>query len=129
MAHQTVVDIRRSVVLPEDGDPVAVAAGMNPGMSAWVGLRRRISFQPGRRVLVLGATGNAGQLAIQVAGTWARPRSSPPAARRAVAALPALGATATVLLGAADLADRLAKTPPTSTSSSTTCGANPPPTP
>jgi NADPH:quinone reductase-like Zn-dependent oxidoreductase len=36
-------------------------------MSSWVALRRRISFEPGQSVLILGATGNAGRLAIQVA--------------------------------------------------------------
>jgi NADPH:quinone reductase-like Zn-dependent oxidoreductase len=44
-----------------------VAAGMNPGMSAWVALRKRIAFERGQRVLVLGATGNAGQMAVQLA--------------------------------------------------------------
>jgi NADPH:quinone reductase-like Zn-dependent oxidoreductase len=36
-------------------------------MSSWVALRRRVPIQPGQSVLVLGATGNAGQMAIQVA--------------------------------------------------------------
>ena len=36
-------------------------------MSSWVALRRRVDFQPGQRVLILGATGNAGQMAVQVA--------------------------------------------------------------
>jgi len=36
-------------------------------MSSWVALRRRISFQAGQRVLVLGATGNAGRMAVQIA--------------------------------------------------------------
>lgn len=67
MAEQTVADLRRSIVLPADSDPVPVAAAMNPAMSSWVGLRRRITFTPGQRVLVLGATGNAGRLAVQVA--------------------------------------------------------------
>jgi NADPH:quinone reductase-like Zn-dependent oxidoreductase len=67
MADQTVVDLRRSIVLPDGSDPVAIAAAMNPAMSSWVALRRRISFEPGQSVLVLGATGNAGRLAIQVA--------------------------------------------------------------
>jgi NADPH:quinone reductase-like Zn-dependent oxidoreductase len=40
---------------------------MNPAMSSWVALRRRISFSPGQRVAILGATGNAGRMAIQVA--------------------------------------------------------------
>src|SRR6266568_263466 len=30
MAEQTVIDTRRSIVLPSGSDPVAVAAGMNP---------------------------------------------------------------------------------------------------
>ncbi|WP_372666346.1 quinone oxidoreductase family protein [Amycolatopsis kentuckyensis] len=67
MAERTVVDVRRSVVLPADADPIAVAAGMNPAMSAWIALRRRIEFAAGQDVLVLGATGNAGRLAVQVA--------------------------------------------------------------
>jgi NADPH:quinone reductase-like Zn-dependent oxidoreductase len=67
MAEQTVVNLRRSFVLAEDSDPVLIAAAMNPAMSSWVALRRRISFRPGQSVLVLGAIGNAGQLAVQIA--------------------------------------------------------------
>ena len=67
MAERAVVDRRRAVVLPEGTDPVAVAAAMNPAMSSWIALRRRANFQPGGSVLVLGATGNAGQLAVQIA--------------------------------------------------------------
>ena len=48
MAEQTVVDVRRSVVLPESSDPVAVAAAMNPAMSSWIALRRRVRFEPGQ---------------------------------------------------------------------------------
>jgi NADPH:quinone reductase-like Zn-dependent oxidoreductase len=67
MAEQTVIDSRRSVELPEDADPVLIAAAMNPAMSSWIALRRRISFRPGQKVMILGATGNAGQLAVQIA--------------------------------------------------------------
>jgi NADPH:quinone reductase-like Zn-dependent oxidoreductase len=67
MAEKTVIDQRRSVVLPDAADPILVAAGMNPAMSSWVALRRRIEFQPGRTVLILGATGSSGQMAVQVA--------------------------------------------------------------
>ncbi|BCJ49909.1 NADPH:quinone reductase [Actinoplanes sp. NBRC 14428] len=66
-AERTVIDVRRSVVLPRDSDPVRIAAAMNPAMSSWVALRRRIDFATGRRVLVLGATGNAGRMAVQIA--------------------------------------------------------------
>jgi NADPH:quinone reductase-like Zn-dependent oxidoreductase len=67
MAEHTLVDRRRSAPLPADADPAAIAAAMNPAMSSWIALRRRIDFKPGRRVLILGATGNAGRLAVQVA--------------------------------------------------------------
>jgi NADPH:quinone reductase-like Zn-dependent oxidoreductase len=67
MAEQTVIDLRRSVVLPDDTDPILIAAAMNPAMSSWLALRQRTTSQPGQRVLVLGATGNAGQLAVQIA--------------------------------------------------------------
>lgn len=99
MAEQTVIDLRRSVVLPEGSDPVLIAAAMNPAMSSWVALRRRVAFSPGQKVLVLAATGNAGRMAVQVAkhlgashviGAGRRPER--------LAALTALGADATVSL-------------------------------
>ncbi|MGW1619552.1 quinone oxidoreductase family protein [Streptomyces sp. NPDC002172] len=67
MAERTVIDVRRSVVLPDGIDPVQIAAAMNPVMSSWVALRRRIDFGRRQRVLILGGTGNAGRMAIQVA--------------------------------------------------------------
>jgi NADPH:quinone reductase-like Zn-dependent oxidoreductase len=102
MAERTVVDLRRSVVLPEGSDPVTLAAGMNPAMSSWVALRRRIAFERGWKVLVLGATGNAGRMAIEVSrhlgaayvvGAGRRPER--------LAVLGALGADATVSLDGA----------------------------
>ena len=67
MADKAVVDPRRSVGLPDGTDVAKVAAAMNPAMSSWVALRRRVPLQPGQSVLVLGATGNAGTMAVQVA--------------------------------------------------------------
>jgi NADPH:quinone reductase-like Zn-dependent oxidoreductase len=67
MADRTVIDVRRSIPLPGDADPILLAAAMNPGMSSWVALQRRITFRPGQSVLILGGTGSAGQLAIQIA--------------------------------------------------------------
>ncbi|MFG2955751.1 zinc-binding alcohol dehydrogenase family protein [Streptomyces sp. NPDC048291] len=67
MAERTVLDPRRAVPLPAGADPVTVAAAMNPAMSSWVALRRRITFESGQGILVLGATGNAGRMAVQVA--------------------------------------------------------------
>ena len=67
MAERAVVDLRRTVPLPEQADAVKVAAAMNPAMSSWVALRRRVHLEPGQSVLILGATGNAGSMAVQVA--------------------------------------------------------------
>ena len=67
MADRAVVDIRRSIELPDDVDVEKIAAAMNPAMSAWVALRRRVPIEAGQSVLVLGATGNAGSMAVQVA--------------------------------------------------------------
>jgi NADPH:quinone reductase-like Zn-dependent oxidoreductase len=67
MADHAVVDLRRTVSLPETVDITKVAAALNPAMSAWVALRRRVPLKPGQSVLVLGATGNAGGMAVQVA--------------------------------------------------------------
>ena len=67
MAEKALIDKRRSIELPEEVDAATVAATMNPAMSAWVALRLRVPLQPGQSVLVLGATGNAGTMAIQVA--------------------------------------------------------------
>ena len=67
MADKALVDPRRSIDLPDGVDVAKVAAAMNPAMSSWVALRRRVPLQPGQCVLVLGATGNAGAMAVQVA--------------------------------------------------------------
>jgi NADPH:quinone reductase-like Zn-dependent oxidoreductase len=67
MADKALVDARRSIELPDDADAAEVAAAMNPAMSSWVALRRRVPLEPGQSVLVLGATGNAGAMAVQVA--------------------------------------------------------------
>jgi NADPH:quinone reductase-like Zn-dependent oxidoreductase len=72
---------------------------MNPAMSSWVALRRRTNFQAGQSVLVLGATGNAGRMAVQIANLFGA--SSIVAAGRnteRLGELGALGATGTVLL-------------------------------
>ncbi len=53
--------------LPEGIDDVTAAGIANPAMSSWATLTARAKFVPGESVLILGATGVAGQLAIQVA--------------------------------------------------------------
>jgi len=67
LAERTVVDPQRSLVLPRDCDPVAIAAAMNPAMAAWLALRCRVPFKKKQEVLVLGATGSAGAMAVQIA--------------------------------------------------------------
>jgi len=99
MATRTVIDTRRSVALPDGADVVKIAAAMNPAMSAWVALRRRVPIKPGQSVLVLGATGNAGQMAVQVArrlGAGHVVGAGRDQAR--LAELPGIGADATVAL-------------------------------
>ena len=99
LADRTVIELDRSVVMPDDVDPVQLAAAMNPIMSSWVALRRRIDFRRRQRVLVLGATGNAGRLAIQVAKRFGAARVVA-AGRDAtrLAELPGLGADETCTL-------------------------------
>ncbi len=67
MATRAVVDPRRTVPLPAGVDIAKIAAAMNPAMSSWVALRRRVELAPGACVLILGATGNAGTMAVHIA--------------------------------------------------------------
>jgi NADPH2:quinone reductase len=54
------------VPLPGALDDATAAAIANPAMSSWVALDRA-EFQSGESVLILGATGTSGQLAVQIA--------------------------------------------------------------
>ncbi|MBF6445340.1 zinc-binding alcohol dehydrogenase family protein [Nocardia farcinica] len=67
LAQRLLIDPGAAIPVPDGADPAVVAATMNPAMSSWVALRTRVSFEPGKSVLVLGATGNAGSMAVQVA--------------------------------------------------------------
>jgi NADPH:quinone reductase-like Zn-dependent oxidoreductase len=59
----------RAMCIPiPDGLDDATAAGIaNPAMSSWVALTARAKFIAGESVLILGATGIAGHLAVQIA--------------------------------------------------------------
>ncbi|WP_405782621.1 zinc-binding alcohol dehydrogenase family protein [Streptomyces sp. NBC_00859] len=110
MAEQALVDPRRAVPLPEHADPVVIAAAMNPAMSSWVALRRRVPFRRGQSVLVLGATGNAGRMAVQIARHLGAARIVAAGRdRRRLDLLTGLGATDVVALTGdpAAAADRL----------------------
>jgi NADPH:quinone reductase-like Zn-dependent oxidoreductase len=99
MATRTVIDSRHTIPLPDGADIVKIAAAMNPAMSSWVALRRRVPIEAGQSVLVLGATGNAGQMAVQVAKRLGAGRVVGAGRDRArLAALPGIGADATVAL-------------------------------
>lgn len=67
MAERAAAPLSKCIPLPEGLSDVEAAAIANPGMSAWVSLKERAKLVAGETVLVLGATGVAGQLAIQVA--------------------------------------------------------------
>jgi NADPH2:quinone reductase len=66
-AERAVSEPWMCIPLPETVDDVTAAAMMNPGMSSWAALTARARFVAGESVLILGATGVAGQLAVQIA--------------------------------------------------------------
>jgi NADPH:quinone reductase-like Zn-dependent oxidoreductase len=67
MSERTVIRPSHCVFLPDNLDDVTAAAIANPGMSAWAALKHRAKLMPGETVLVNGATGTAGRLAVQIA--------------------------------------------------------------
>ena len=86
------------IPLPDALDDATAAAIANPAMSSWVALDRA-QFTPGESILILGATGTSGQLAVQIAKR--RGASRIVAAGRnpeALAKLNALGADAVISL-------------------------------
>lgn len=67
MGELTLVDSRHMIDVPEALDDVAAAALANPGMSCFAALLERARLQAGETVLINGATGSAGIVAVQVA--------------------------------------------------------------
>jgi NADPH:quinone reductase-like Zn-dependent oxidoreductase len=67
LAEKSLVRHQQCVVIPDSVDDITAAAIANPGMSAWAALVERARLQPGETVLVNGATGSAGRLAVQLA--------------------------------------------------------------
>ena len=63
----TVADEDAVYPVPAGVSEVAAAAAFWPGMISWCALRWHAALQPGESVLVLGATGNIGQVAVQAA--------------------------------------------------------------
>jgi NADPH:quinone reductase-like Zn-dependent oxidoreductase len=67
MAEWSLARVGRTIPLPASVDDVTAAALGNPGLASWGAMIGRARLQPGETVLVNGATGVAGQQAVQVA--------------------------------------------------------------
>ncbi len=67
MAEHTIVSRAWCLPIPDDVDDVTAAALPNPALSSWLPLVWRARLKPDESVLILGATGVAGKLAIQIA--------------------------------------------------------------
>jgi NADPH:quinone reductase-like Zn-dependent oxidoreductase len=67
MAERTVVRKAFAFPVPDALDDYTAAAIPNPGVSAWLSLEYRARLAPGENVLILGATGVTGRLAIKIA--------------------------------------------------------------
>jgi NADPH:quinone reductase-like Zn-dependent oxidoreductase len=96
MAERTVALATQIAPLPDGLDDVTAAAIANPGMSSWAALKERARLQPGETVLINGATGTAGHLAIQIARHFGAAKVI--AVGRNLEALNALHADATIAL-------------------------------
>jgi NADPH:quinone reductase-like Zn-dependent oxidoreductase len=100
MAEKAVVRPSQCIPLPEDLNDVTAAAIANPGMSSWAAFKERAELTAGETVLVNGATGTAGRLAVQIAKYMgARKVVATGRNAEALKALPRLGADVTIPLG------------------------------
>jgi NADPH2:quinone reductase len=67
MAERVDFPASRAIPVPDDLDDAAAAACGIAGIAGWVPVARRAPVQPDDRVLVLGATGTVGTVAVQAA--------------------------------------------------------------
>jgi len=67
MAQRTVAPATFCFPVPNSLDDATAAALPNPGVSAWLVLSQRAKIAKGETVLILGATGVTGKLAVQIA--------------------------------------------------------------
>ncbi len=107
-AQRSRIDSDQAFPIPDEvDDELAVALGI-PGLAAWIPLTRHARVKAGESVLVLGATGVVGQIAVQAARILGAGRVVG-AGRDADALeqLHGLGADATVVLGQGDDAEAL----------------------
>ena len=100
MAEQVCVQADCVVPLPDGIDDITAAAIANPGMSSWAALTERAQLQPGEGVLINGANGASGRLAIRIARHLGAGRIVVTARNTAAEAdLRALGADVFIALG------------------------------
>ncbi|MFJ8826890.1 zinc-binding alcohol dehydrogenase family protein [Streptomyces sp. NPDC102467] len=110
LATRMLVDDDDLLPLPEGLDPVKAAAVGNSGTAAYMPLVEDAALRTGETVLVLGATGAVGQLAVQVAHRRGAGRVVGVARdRAALERLPDLGADTVVDLRAGESAQELAE--------------------
>lgn len=86
-----------TVPVPKGVDDATAAALINPAFAAWLPLHWRAELQPGETVLIVGATGTSGKLAVAAARQAGAGRIV--AAGRRQSVLDALDVDATVDLG------------------------------
>ena len=108
MAQRTVVPRALTFPVPENVNDETAAALPNPGVSAWLSLAYRARLIRGENVLILGATGVTGKLAVKIAKLLGAARVV--AAGRNQKALKALGdlgadASISLLMPAAELSE------------------------
>ena len=105
MAERAVVPRAMCFPLPDGLDDAITAAVMNPGMAAWLALSWRGRLAPGETVLILGATGASGQIAVQLAKALGAGRIIAAGRNeRVLSVLRDLGADATIRLDRPDQA-------------------------
>ena len=97
MAERTVVPEGQWLTLPDTLDEVTAAVIANPGMSSWAALTKRARLVAGEAVLINGATGASGRLAVRIARHLGAGRVI--ATGRNEAVLRAVGADVAVPLG------------------------------
>ena len=103
MATLSVVPRTWCIPVPEGIDDAVAAALPNPALSSWLPLTWRARLQQGETVLVLGATGVAGKLAVQIAKHLGAGRVVAAGRNEGILrTLPSLGADATIALSQPD---------------------------
>lgn len=103
MAERTIVAGGQWTLVPDEVDDATAAVIANPGMSSWAAFVHRAHLRAGETVLINGATGAAGGLAVRIARHLGAARVI--ATGRHQEALEALGADDVISIG--DDGDRM----------------------